>query len=207
MAASAKRTPFNPAGPFLAKKNFSIFETDLAPGEVYDADVFVRMHERRVEQLFDAHYIDMAVPDDKRAKHLAQLPGADPLDRDGDGGKGGSLTDAEKAALKQAGLSLATWLKLPEPERTDALAEALRAAPASPPPETGAGGNTGGGGGEGAAGAAAAVVGPVVEYKHTGFGRWFAFDAAGNKVGNKVSKSEAEGLAAAAGVPLHGILS
>lgn len=234
MAANAKRTPFNPAGPFLAKKNFSIFETDIAVGEVLAADVFFpRLHERRVELLFDAKYIDMAIPDAKRAKHLADFPGADPLDRDGDGAKGGSLSDIEKAALTEAGLSLETWLDLPEPERTNALADAMSragGASVSPPPggPGGAGGNSGGGDGEGggeqadsgpetghtgdaaANGGADTTTPPqppkIAAYKHFGFGRWFAVDADGAKIGDKLSKTEAEQQAALHNVPLQGLI-
>ena len=234
MAANTKRTPFNPSGPFVAKKNFSIFETNITVGEKLAADVFFpRMHERRVEQLFDAKYIDMAIPDDKRAKHLADFPGADPLDRDGDGAKGGSLSDIEQAALSEAGLSLETWLALPEPERTNALADALsragRAEVSPPPGESGgAGGNSGGGdgatGGEqaaggpetGAAGDAAANgdadantpadLPKIAAYKHFGFGRWFAVDAEGGKIGDKLSKTEAEQQAALHNVPLQGLI-
>lgn len=233
MAANAKRTPFNEAGPFLAKKNFSVFETAITVGDTLDRDVFFpRMHPRRVEQLFDAKYIDMANPDDKRAKHLADFPAADPLDRDGDGAKGGSLSELETAALAAAGLSVEAWLNLPEPERTTALADALSragSASAPPPPEgTGEpGGNSGGGGGEGAGeqpaggpetaatGDAAASGGAdtpaatetavAAAIKHTGFGRWFLIDADGNKIGNKMSKVEAGQQAALRNIPLQGV--
>ncbi len=43
-------------------------------------------------------------------------------------------------------------------------------------------------------------------YKHFGFGRWWAINAAGEQIGDVMKKPTAEGLAAAAGVPLLGIL-
>lgn len=216
-----KRTPFNPAGPFLARKNFGLFDIEVKMGRVYGADVFSRLHERRVEQLWGSKHIDMA-PADAEALGLDDVGGADPLDRDGNGADGGSLTDAETDALAQIGLDVTAWLELPEPERTNALADALKAA--APPGEQD-GGPAPPGGGEGATGAGAAAdtaegenpaaeakpaeiaaVGALAAYKHSGFGRYFAIDAAGNKIGEQLGKVDATAFAARDGVPLLGMM-
>jgi hypothetical protein len=217
MPASRKRIPFSAAGPFLVRKNFTFFAARLTIGMGILAEVLEGLHFRRIEQLYSANYIDMLPADFAGKVHTkAEALAADPLDRDGDGDKGGSLSDAELAALAQAGLTLDDWLKLPEPERVTALAAALAAAVPSLP----AGGETGGpAGGEGGAGApeaatqaqsgaagpepaAEAPAGPVAAYKAFGFGRYAAVDAAGNKVGDYMVKGTAAGLAARDRVPL-----
>lgn len=217
MAANRKRTPFNPAGPFIARKNFSMFDADLKVGSSYEAAVFARLHARRLEQLFDANYIDMA-PADAKVLTDDQVLAAGPLDRDGDGMPGGSLTDAEEAALVASGTTLEAWLQLPTPERVTALAAALAAAPVEPVsgdtddtggqgdgeqadsgPETGAVGDAGAGGGEGATEAPEGAVGPAVAIRSLGFGRWCRVDAAGNRLETPFvgTKSNATALAAA----------
>jgi hypothetical protein len=219
MPASRKRIPFHPAGPFLARKNFSIFAEKLTIGMAVEAAVFGALHPRRVEQLYSSNHIDMLPPDyDGRVLTHDEVLAADPLDRDGDGNRGGSLTEAERVALAQAGHDLGEWLKLPEPERVAALAAALVAAPSEPvvTGATGGAGPEGGTGatetGQGAAQAGSGAPNPgaspnavVAAYKAFGFGRYAAVDAEGNKIGDYVmTKGVAAGLAAQAKVPLLG---
>jgi hypothetical protein len=225
MAASLKRTPFNIAGPFLSRKNFSIFEMNLKRDDVFGADVFADLHARRAKQLFNAGYFDMCPAElADRALTATELGGARPLDRDGDGHDGGSLSEREVAALAQAGHSLESWLALPEPERSGALAAALAAAP--PETEGGNGGDSGAGGGEGSekpeeapaggeggddttagpGGAPAPADEAVAGYKHFGFGKWFAVNAAGEKLGAKLSKAGATAASNLDGKPLIGMM-
>jgi hypothetical protein len=226
---------FNPAGPFIAVKGKVVYAEPLQVGTAYGKEYFDALGERRTEALFGAGWLEMAPADYDGPVITAEgQVMSDPLDLDNDGSKGGSLTNLEEAALRQAGHDLPEWYKLSKAKRAKTLAEAVEAYdPAAAAPETGAGGGSGesGGdngqtGGEGAvepengsgaeAGAATAQGGAatvpaesdttVVAYKHFGFGKWFPINAAGDKVGDKVSKSAAEGLAAQAGVPLRGMM-
>lgn len=232
-AANRKRVPFDAEGPFVARKNFLCSGENFHRDEVCTADQ-LGVGERRLEQLYSANYIDMAPPKAKVTHSTAH-----PLDRDGDGHKGGSLSDAEEAALAADGLTVEAWLALPEAEREEALANALRAAqapaggqdsetgasgatdeenPSSGPENGSESGTTAGAAGDappvaeaGEAGAAtgAATTSPadtkVAAYKSFGFGKYHPINAAGEKLDDKaVGKAAAQGLAAAAGVPLLG---
>jgi hypothetical protein len=220
--------------------------------------LFADLGPRRLETLFDANWLNMA-PADYDGPVIDTF--GDPLDRDGDGHKGGDLTDAEVAALAAYGLTHNDWCNLPEDERNDTLqAAVLAAAPgregdatgeqapetpqgAAEAPEGGSGtgeaaasagdpstaateadheasadnSDTAGGevaseaapateGGEATATEGDTVTAPpaIAAYKNFGFGRWYAIDATGKEVGDKVSKDAAAGLAIQAGVPILG---
>lgn len=225
MVMQRKRVQFNEAGPFYAKKNFSILDIDVHAGQTYAAEVLeYGLHARRVEQLFNSGHIDMAPADSTAKVHtLKSIAAKRPLDRDGDGKPGGRLTQVEIDALAAAGIDLDAFLALPKPERDAALAEALKAP--VPPEATDDGGAAASGGGaepetgatapeaasgaetppEGGEGAEIAPVAVLAAYKSFGFGRYWAINADGQSFGPKLGKAEATAFAARDNVPLLGM--
>lgn len=196
--ANRKRTPFSAAGPYLARKSFTVHGEEIHAGKTFAAAVLAPLGERRAEQLFNANYFDMGTG----AAHA--------LDRDGDGDKGGRLSDTEKAALAAAGYPVGKWLKLAAAKREQVLQAALLAMASEETADDAAVSSTASSATEGGAAPAdgdEAVTAPtdqqVVGYKHFGFGKYFPVNAAGQKLSDKpVGKATAAGLANSAGLEL-----
>lgn len=108
---------FHLAGPFLAKRAGGAGDITLKDGKIYSAKQLADagLSGRHIQRMYAAHWLDMAPTD--------ATP--EPLDRDGDGKPGGSLTDEEQIALAELGYTLDDFLALPDDQRPDILAKAM----------------------------------------------------------------------------------
>jgi hypothetical protein len=111
---------FRLGGPFLAKRTGDAGTLHLEDGQIYTHKQFTDagVSDRILQRMYSAHWMDMAPSDETPV----------PLDRDGDGKAGGSLTDEEQLALGKAGFTLDEYLALADEHRADVLAKALEAA-------------------------------------------------------------------------------
>jgi hypothetical protein len=205
--ANRKRIPFSAAGPFAAVKDKPINGVPMERDKVYAADVFAGLHDRRLELLYEANWINMAPADyDGPVLTAADL---DPLDHDGDGHKGGSLPGEASTAHIGAERRHEAEAEAETPPEAPETAQG-----AENPAEAAEDTSNAGEGAETAPDAAEAAAAPdggaetaaavIVAYRHEGFGKYRAVDAEGRPVGDTMAKAKAAGLAAQAGVPVLG---
>lgn len=216
---------FSLAGPFIAKRAGNAGDLELQHGAVYTA---AELHDagntdRHIQRMYAAHWLDMAPP--------ADLAGTGGLMEALGGGTPTELTGLAGALLGNGqGNAENTGPQEPEgdqgPEDTGEGPEALETPEIDPeadladgepaagdqneaeeggqPPEAAEGGEATSGDNVTSPTDADPTDTVITSYKCFGFGGYWATNAAGQKLGNKLSKSDAAGRANSAAVPLLG---
>jgi hypothetical protein len=186
-----KRAPFHPSGPFTFRRAATIGGVEFAAGQTVGRDAFPALNDRKVEMLYDAKWFDVG----------GTLPGAgdtpgpsqDAVEPDptagSEGGEGANVpaSDQQLAPAPEAAPAETGEGVTPVDPDNGPVAAPEAATAADPAP-----------------GAVAAPAPVLAAYKAFGFGRYFAIDAAGEKFGDQLTKSQAEGLSARDRVPLLG---
>ena len=172
-----KRTSFRASGPFQFRRDATVGGVSFKSGQIAQREELVALNDRKLELLYDAKWIDVA--DDVSSVQTSgpSQAAVEPASSQGaDGGVAGNS-------------SISAPDGVPAPE-TAPEAAGEGGAPVSP---------------QAAASVAdTAPSGGVVAYKSFGFGRHFAINAAGEKIGEQLTKAQAQSLSARDRVPLLG---
>lgn len=187
---------FSLAGPFLAKRDGNAGDLELQFGKVYTAD---ELHaasntDRHIQRMYAAHWLDMAPPVEAESTEPAAPSGGEGSDQGQGDGAASAGADEGAGGGEQS-----------SPDATEEGGAAEGDA-ATPPADTGEPPVSD------AAIAAHKLMAPpedvkLAAYKNMGFGKFFAVNAAGEKLdpsAKEVNKATAAGFAARDAVPLLG---
>jgi hypothetical protein len=175
--ANRKRVSFRADGPFIIRRSCTISGVDYVVGQCVTRDDLQISSDRKAEALFESNWFDVASPEAVAAP------------------------DADVAKTEQVPAPVAAV----EPDMVVTGGSGADVAPEAVTDAAPASGGEVREAGDGGSPAKPATDQKPAAYKAFGFGRYYAIDAAGEKFGSQLSKSQAQGLAARDGVKLLGL--